>query len=422
MLNPTKITWCLVYFISIHLVMGQHWKNLSTDELFRKARAEAFNGNRDESRKMLKYILEKSPDYEDVRILLARTYAWDGDRNAARTELNKVLEVNPKSKDGLNALADVEIWDEKYDAALMVVNNALSYYPTFEDFLYKKSSILYELKQPEESKEVLTTLLNINPAHQKGLDLSKSIELQGKIYTVGATYALDVFSRTFSPAHYGSIQLSRQNAWGSSIVRLNYANRFNSSGLQYEIDLYPRISNGVYAYLNYGYSSSSIFPVHRAGAEIFSKLPKRLELSGGVRYLNFGSVNTVYIYTGSLGVYFKNYWLSVRPYITPDKKTGTSYSTTLSFRKYWQDSENYIGLNIGAGFSPDERRFQSGNGFTGDNIYVLKSQRFGVMLQRSLSPTFLILASAGITRQEVILDTGSYLYMTNVSIGFRKKL
>jgi YaiO family outer membrane protein len=303
----------------------------------------------------------------------------------------------------------------------MIVDNALETYPTFEDFLYKKASILNDLKNPAESKAILTVLLNIDPSHQQGLSLLNSIELQGKIYSIGGTYALDMFSRTYNPAHYASIQLSRQNSWGSSIVRFNYANRFNTSGLQSEIDLYPHIANGVYAYLNYGYSNNSIFPTHRAGAEIYSKLPKSMEISGGVRSLNFSSTSNVYIYTGSLGIYFKNYWLSLRPYITPDKNVGTSYSAAVSLRRYWQNSENYLEFNVGAGFSPDERRFQSGTGFTGDNIYILQSQRFNITLQRSLKPTLLILASAGVTRQELIFDTGNYVYITNLSIGLRKK-
>jgi YaiO family outer membrane protein len=202
---------------------------------------------------------------------------------------------------------------------------------------------------------------------------------------------------------------------------LNYANRFNTNGLQSEIDLYPKITDGVYAYLNYGYSGSSIFPMNRAGAELFSRLPKGMEISAGARYMNVRSTSNIFIYTGSFGIYFKNCWVSFRPYIIPDRIARTTYSASVSFKKFWQNPDNYLGLNIGGGFSPDERRFQSGKGFTTDNIYILQSQRASITLQRAIRPTLLIIASAEAIRQELVFDTGSYMYIISTSVGIRKK-
>jgi YaiO family outer membrane protein len=161
--------------------------------------------------------------------------------------------------------------------------------------------------------------------------------------------------------------------------------------------------------------------MNRAGVELFSRLPKGMEISAGARYMNVRSTSNIFIYTGSFGIYFKNCWVSFRPYIIPDRIARTTYSASVSFKKFWQNPDNYLGLNIGGGFSPDERRFQSGKGFTTDNIYILQSQRASITLQRAIRPTLLIIASAEVIRQELVFDTGSYMYIISTSVGIRKK-
>jgi YaiO family outer membrane protein len=404
----------------ITTVHAQDWKSLGVDELFQRARETAFAGKREEARAMLLTILERSPDYTDVRIFLARTYAWDGMRTQARKELQAVLAQSPQNEDALNALVDVEMWDDQFAYGLTVVNTALSYYPNSEDLLYKKASILHSLNRPDEAAVVLNQLLTINPSHEKGISLLNELRKERMKYTAGVSYDLDLFSRTFSPAHSLAAQLARANRWGSSIVRLNYAHRFSSNGFQPEIDLYPRIADGIYAYLNYGYSESDLFPQHRVGAEVFSKLPASLEASAGIRYLYFGSTSKVTIYTGSLGWYYKSYWISLRPYITPGEP-GTSFSTNLTIRRYFQDADNYIGLTGGYGFSPDDRRIQSAAGLSTDGIYILKSQRLGVAWQKTLKRNLILNTSLGAVHQELSFDQGKYVWITNIVAGIRKR-
>jgi YaiO family outer membrane protein len=401
-------------------IHAQDWKALNSDELFAKARELAFNGSREEAREVLKYALEKSPEYHDLRILLARTYAWDGKRNDARQELQIVLNKSPRNEDAISALTDVEIWDDQYEQALSIVNNGLSHYPNAEDFLYKKASILDNLKRPDEALLVLNQLLNINPSHKKATLLMESIKTGNMKYVAGVNYGLDYFSRTYDPAHYASAQLARTNNWGSSILRFNYSHRFSTNGSQVEVDLYPRIVNGVYAYLNYGISQSTLFPKHRLGAEVYTKLPRSFEASAGFRYLFFDSESKVIIYTGSVGWYFKNYWLSIRPYITPGGP-GTSFSIATTLRRYFKDANNYIGITGGLGFSPDDRRIQSVSGLSADAIYVLKSQRAGIMWQKTFLTTWETNVSYSLGRQELSFDQGEYVLIHSLTLSVRKK-
>lgn len=408
-----------VFLLSLS-TYAQDWKSLGTDDLFDLARKNAFNGKREEAREVLRYILEKSPDYSDVRILLGRTFAWDGQRDAARKQFQIVV-GKEENLDALNAWTDVEMWDDQYAEALVVADRGLRSFPNDEDLLYKRASILNALGKQEDALLTLNKLLSIDPAHEKGTALLKSIKLSSMKYTAGVSYGLDVFSRTFDPAHYASAQIGRTNSWGSSILRFNYANRFNTHGLQTEIELYPKIANGVYAYLNYGISNTDLFPKHRAGGEIYTKLPKSFEASAGVRYLYFDSETKVSIFTGSIGWYVKNYWFSLRPYITPDKQSGTSASASFAMRRYFKDADTWVGFSTGVGFSPDLRRIQTSSGLTSDAIYLLRAQRVGISLQKLLKRNFLFNTSFDLNRQELIFDKGNYVFISSITVGWRKK-
>ncbi|MBA3645200.1 MAG: YaiO family outer membrane beta-barrel protein [Gemmatimonadaceae bacterium] len=96
------------------------------------------------------------------------------------------------------------------------------------------------------------------------------------------------FRGDVDPWRLGSIGLARSTPVGSLVGRLNWANRFAKSGTQLEADVYPRINDRMYAYLNAGYSASSIFPAWRFGGELFSTLPDAWEASLGFRQLLAG--------------------------------------------------------------------------------------------------------------------------------------
>jgi YaiO family outer membrane protein len=82
------------------------------------------------------------------------------------------------------------------------------------------------------------------------------------------------------------LQYSRKVPAGTLVGRFNYAKRFGIDGMQGEADVYFKISNWNYGYLNVGYSNQSIFPQLRLGGEFYQKLPSAFEASLGVRYLD----------------------------------------------------------------------------------------------------------------------------------------
>jgi YaiO family outer membrane protein len=392
---------------------------LTSDELFSLAREKAFAGQREEARGLCRTILVRSPFYSDARILLGRVYAWDGRWEEAREEFRRVLKEKPAYKDALLALLDVEIWDEKFDRALTIANEALVSHPSDEDFSLRKVRALKGLSRDEEALLILNKVEDLNPSLAEIATLRKSISSTSMNNGIGINYASDRFSGTYDPMHYAYLQLSRRTALGSLFGRVNYSSRFGTRGVQVETDLYPRLTDGVYAYLNYGFSNSDLFPKHRAGLEVYTKLPASYEGSVGLRRLQFGPSSSVTIYTGSLGLYVGSYWISFRPYLIPND-AGLSKSASLTLRRYLGDAENFLSLRAGAGFSADERTIQSNSGFLGQTeVFYLQSQTVGIGIQQGVATYHLFVATFDVTNQELSFSSGNYVMMYSLSIGLR---
>ena len=415
----TCIALALIATVNLSLAQIDTLK-LSPDELFAIARQKAFAGHRDEARSLCRTILAKYPSYLDVRTLLARTYAWDGNYGEARAELSKVLIVSPTNRDALSALLDVELWGRKFDSAVEVASQGLRAYPSDENFLFKKAQALNGLGRDTEALALLAKLEDINPSHPGAATLRQQIKRGALQNGAGFRYATDRFSEAYGAMHYAHAQLSRRTPLGIAFARLNFSRRFGREGVQPEFELYPTLAAGVYAYLDYGYSSSTLFPKHRVGAEFHSKLPLSLEASLGMRHLFFNPSQSVTIYTGSLGLYYKSIWISLRPYLTPDD-AGLSTSTTMMARWYQEDVDNFLMLRGGFGFAADERSMQSSAGFGGKEVFYLKAQTAGVGWQRSLGAHLLFFVTVDVTNQELSARAGEYVTMYSISIELRAR-
>lgn len=197
------------------------------------------------------------------------------------------------------------------------------------------------------------------------------------------------------------------------IARLNYANRFSQSGLQFEADAYPLICKGVYAYVNVGYSKDSLlFPIYRSGLSLYVSLPSAFEAEGGIRLLVFNS--PTYIYTASLGKYHKNYWFNVSTFLTP-QNNSLLQSYFLKCRYYFNDKD-YMMLTVGTGISPDNRN---------NNIQLNSNNNVGsknteISIRHSLNKKFVILANAGWMSVEYLQKKYSHQY--NFGLGLQRDL
>lgn len=387
---PANLFVLILLFLSISLAPFMGFAQ-SSDELFQKAREYAFKKNDYVSaREFCKEALLKSPNYSDISVFLGRLYTWDKMYDSARTVLYGVIKRDSLNYDAYNAAIDMEYWSDSFDQALNISETAIKQYPKSEEFLLKKARVLGALKNYSSAFRTLEVLFAINNTYPEAIIYAERLEEELRINAVTLTYDYDRFNKTFDPWHAVSLAYSRQTPYGSVIGRINYANRFLENGVQYEMDMYPRFAEGLYAYLNAGYSKDNIFPDYRLGASLYYSLPMSFEIDAGIRYLNFGSSH-VNIYTGALGKYYSNFWFSFRSYITPSISRA-SYSYSLLVRYYLSGADDYITLSGGWGISPDDRANNSGN--------MLVSRKISAEYQAKLNRIIIGYISAGLSGDE----------------------
>ncbi|WP_321317169.1 YaiO family outer membrane beta-barrel protein [Labilibaculum sp.] len=401
-------------------------KKNSLDE-FKRARELAFAGNREEARRICYEILNENPEFYDAGILIGRTFAWDKNFKSGREELQKVLDLDFDNSDAIFAMIDLEKWAGDANKAVFYCEYGLSIFPNEEAFLVEKIKLLQDIGEEDKSLLVLDELLELNPGSEEGLALMDKYKSSRMIYKAVYQHDYEYFKEPYNRKwHLSSFQLARRNSWGTVIGKINLGDlifdgeSFWSGGVakQFEIDAYPRVTKKSYAYLNYGYSPDNLFPKHRAGAELYHKLPEAFGFSAGMRFLQFDSDagnKNIYIYTASLEKYYRNYWFSFRTYLTP-KNGNVSQSYWLTTRRYLRDSKNYIGLELAAGVSPDEPR---GN-FLSPDMYKYKSRKVRLSYQDRLgTDRLLYLLKFGYEREEYRVNEKRNVLSFSVKLSYQ---
>ena len=379
------------------------------DASFFTARNLAFNGQRSEARDTLENVLAKYPDYMDVRNLLASTYSWDGEYEKARGHFNKIISTDRKNKEAWVATIKNELYGQEYYLALGLSNKALVYLPDDADIIALQKEAIDHANDKK----------NLNAADIEN-GIIDTLEIKEPRNQIGLVNTVEIFDVVYEPMIGTSIEYKRDTKVGALVPRVNYANRFNTNGVQYEIDFYPKFSKLLYGYLNYGYSSAPIFPDHRVGVELYSNWPENMELSAGMRYLDFVDAKAT-ILTGSVGLYRGNYYFSLRPYITPsDGRTGVS--GTLLARRYLKDGNNYLGASASMGFAPELKQLRSGDELLAETLLFIESQQLVLEYQFTgkKNPN-MYKTNLGITRQELIFDSGSFFWSVSAGLTYQVK-
>jgi len=365
----------LLIFLSVYQSFSQQKVfNGNPDTAFEKARELAFNKQRKQAQDSLLFILTKYPDYLDIRSFLASTYSWDGSYKKARKEFAYVLNKNGKRKTDWIAAINNELWGEAPFNALDLTSKALKHYPNDVDLLLLKAKAEENSNNPEEALRTVKAVLKDHPKNQKTNYYKQRLINSLSLNTVGFSSSVDLYAKNDrDPMQYHTIKYARQTKYGSITGKVNMNRRFQTNGVQYEVDMYPRIIKGLYAYVSAGVSNTSLFPSVRYGGELFKSLPKSFEISLGFRGLKYTETTT--IYTGSVGWYTGNSYWSFRTYMTPGDD-GLSKSGTLNYRKYRSDADNYFSISAGIGFSPKNDPYPVNE--NEEVIFNLKSQKFNI--------------------------------------------
>ncbi|WP_146110046.1 YaiO family outer membrane beta-barrel protein [Salinibacter sp. 10B] len=371
----------------VSVVHGQ-----SVDSLFAQARTIAFEDeNYEKARAMAYRALDAAPNYHGIRVFVARTLAWEEQHDQARRELRYVLERDPDHYEALKAIIDVETWSDHPQDALTYANQAREHYPEDPYFMRKRASILQWMGQPDAAATQLNAVLASRPNDDEAREALQSLRQDQMHYTTTLAARRDAFQGSRTPWTFGAVSVGRSTSIGSITGRVRYAHRFSTSGLQFEVDAYPSLMSGLYAYVSGGVSASSIFPDYRFGASLYKSLPYSLTGEVGVRHLNFGGGNT-FIYTGSLTKYWGNYMLRGASYVTPSSG-GTSVSVGGTMRRYLGGARTYVELAGSAGTSAREAMFE-------EDVQRQSSWSVSAGGQMALNYRTLLRGSVGYDREE----------------------
>jgi len=418
--------------------------NDANDTSYEKAHSLAYEGKHRPAKDILVQVVSKNPKNIEARALLASTYSWNGQYTKARNEFNKVTSVEKNNSAIWISAIKNELYAKKNSTALGLANKALLYLEHNTEVERLRQIALERIqnkKYPElgwhNTKSPLKTaktskkkIKDKTTEEETKPDETRTPEDSNEAKTpvakevlnnrIAIRNAFTVFDQRYDPAVYSSISLRRQTQAGS-FPRINYSNRNGQHGLQYDLDFYPKFSKRFYAYLNYGYSNASIYPRHKMGGDLYVNLPWAMEFSAGGRYISFATRN-VTVFTNSIGHYRGNYYFSLRSYIRPKENDLTGVSGNLLVRKYLKDAENFFGINVGMGYSPELRQLISGDDLLAETLLFVESQRLSLEYQFTgkKNPNA-YRANMGVTRQEFAFAPGTYFFGISAGLTYQVK-
>jgi YaiO family outer membrane protein len=406
------LSFCLILLFPLTLYCQQ---NLSSDELFLKARNAAFE-QKDYTTAiaLAKQALEQSPNYTDISVFLGRIYTWKKDLVSARKIYADLEARNVQDEDFFVAYASLEYWNDQYKRAIEILDKGLGYNPESETLLLLKAKINYSNDNYLDAEKTVNTLLSINPKNTDARALSIKINDFISKNAIGVTYNFSHFDKQFSDNwHIIALSYKRITPIGSVILRGNYASKFGRSGTQLELEAYPKLSKILYLYVGAGYSKDvGIFPKYRTGVSLNANLPHSFEAEIGYRQLYF--TNNIFLYTASVGKYYKDYWFNLRTYITPDSK-NISQSYTATIRYYTKSANDYFAFQIGRGISPEDYL----NNLLQNETFKLKTFKIGGEYDFSFKKTNLFSIYTMYYNQEYLPNTRGNQY--DFTFGYTKK-
>ncbi len=377
---------------------------------------EKFN----DAEKTIKKLLMLQPDNTTYKKLLAQTLklkkqqidalaekmkkqrlaALLAEKNRAQTE-NKIkpyhIESDPcatLSKQN-QAIIDQLLTEKKHLEAIQFIDKSLRNDPINLGLLYAKAKILTEYEQYKKAVWTLEQIFERQKEDACGLALLKKLEALDKRRLSGLN-VITINNET-ADVKQTSPLLTQKDTWTYSLFtyyhqfqsgslggQVNQASRFGDTGFQYQIFYYPKLIGNSYAYLSYANSKSDLFPSNYYAGELYIPMSGYVTVSSGVSYYEILKTNLT-LYTNSLTAYIGSYSLAIRPnHYVPKIGESTTY-WLFTAKRYFDDPDNYIGLQYETGQTPDLADLSSIGFFTVSASVVRLFSQFhlgrGVFLQ-----------------------------------------
>ena len=373
------------------------------------ARGLAFSGERADAPRLLEGHLEADPEDTEARTLYGTVLSWEGRYYEARAQLQSVLDHNPTHGDALPALANVELWSDHPEQAESLAAQGLTAHPTSSALYITRARALWDLSREKDALEAVDRALVVDAGNETALRLRRSLRDTQRYWQANVAYGFDAFSDGRPAWRETRYSVSRQTRIGSVAGRLYRAERFGTIDHQLEIDAYPRLREGTYAYVSGAFAPSPrLFPEYRFAGDIYQSLGGGFEASVGYRRMQF--TNAVNIYVGSLTKYRGAWMLTSRVFLTPGL-VGTSTSVHGIARRYWADGVGYVGVRYGRGAYRDEVRSLN-------DIEHLSSDSFGAELLVPIG-TLELWVSTSASREGRAGRSDLWQFSTSSGIGVR---
>ena len=374
------------------------------------ARGLATSGKRPEALQILEQRLAQDPSDAEARTLRGIILSWDGRYDDARRDLEAVLERHRDYGDALRGLINVELWSDHPERAEALARDALRRNPNDSSLLLARAKSLRALGRDREALAAVRHLADLDPGNQEAARQQRDLGDSLRPWTASFEHSSEWFSDGRAPWREEQVQLMRQTPAGSVIVRLSQANRYSTTSQQVEIDAYPHVRPGTYAYVNLGYSADAgVYPRYRAGVDLFQTLGSGWETSIGFRQMHFGP--NLNIYTPSLTKYYGNWMFTGRLYLTPGS-VGTSRSAGFQGRRSYGDGKDYWQVRYGHGSAPAETQ----------GLYdpqILNASSLTFEFQRAMSHRLSLLCRYGVSREDRLGGTTLLHYLAETSLYYR---
>lgn len=373
----------LFFFLGFFSVKAQE---VPAAQLFENAKKQASSGDYSSAIKILERLTDSLPGNKDYRIYLARVYSWQGNYSKAISILTPLSEPRDFSNEAIAVMITTQLWAENYEEVIRYSNLALEQYPTIS-MKMNRAIALDALDRRKEAKEILKEILTEDPQNRDALALQTAI-LKKNSDHVSLSYLNTSFSNPgSSPWHLSYLEYKTDVGAVPALARLNYGNLFDQQGTLLEFDVYPKLSDKSYFYLNAGAAiNSAIFPQFKAGIEYFQSLDKGIAFSVGSKYLAFEN-NKVLLFTGGASYTTKNNLkINYKPYLT-NTENNWFLSHTLALR-ITNIKESFLQFDLQYGSVP--YAFYTSNAFTDLTSFRLGIQyRFRLAENILLQPVFM---------------------------------
>lgn len=317
---------------------------------------------------------------------------------------------------GLQLLIDQTLRQHKYKQSLDLLDQELQKDPKNITLLYKKAAIYADMEKYKESQAVLDQIIQLHPTDKQAIKLKDIIvdkrkdEPHNEIgFDQDEAYVSDLQSYW----QYSSLHYYRLTDKGNFGGRVNYAKRYGTTGIQYQLEAYPKLTSNSFATLTFAYANTTqiLYPNLQYQVEGYIDVANGFEFSlgqGGKKYITFSNQN-IWNYTGSIGKYFGNNFMWYRPsYSTPK---ATLFNEIGLIHYFSDDAKKYLSVKVSAGRLPD-----IGDVPPLDQMIVISQQGINIAGQLPLKKTLFLRLGAGYNRQD--FPTGLIRRITDVSVGF----